>query len=327
MYVLLLFSSGQILTAQKTDLWVKRSDKGLYLEHKVVPRESFFSVGRKYNVNPRSLATFNNLDINKGLQIDQKLRIPLTDSNFTQKGYTGTPVFFKAKEKELADASKANNNVSVQRLREWNNLSGDQVKEDSKLIIGFLQSREFPTVTITPKPVKDEGVAVVKKEEKPAKVEEEKKTDPVVTVSNPEPAVDEKKEASNGPKTEEKKTEPVVTKIGVKEPVTGQGYFKKHFEEQVRTHSPATNETVTAGIFKTLSGWEDAKYYLLIDKVQPGTIIKVINPENNKAIYAKVLGQMSGIRQNEGLSIRISNAAAAALEVSEQDKFIVSVNY
>ena len=59
----------------------------------------------------------------------------------------------------------------------------------------------------------------------------------------------------------------------------------------------------------------------------PGTIVRVINPSNNKTVYAKVLGEMSGIRQNEGLNIRISNAAAAALEVTEQDKFIVKVNY
>jgi hypothetical protein len=61
--------------------------------------------------------------------------------------------------------------------------------------------------------------------------------------------------------------------------------------------------------------------------VPPGTIIRVINPTNNKSIYAKVLGEMSGIRQNEGLNIRISNAAADALEVMETDKFIVNINY
>jgi hypothetical protein len=64
-----------------------------------------------------------------------------------------------------------------------------------------------------------------------------------------------------------------------------------------------------------------------MDAVQPGTIVKVINPDNNKAVYAKVLGEMSGIRQNEGLNIRISNAAAAALQIQEQDKFILKINY
>jgi hypothetical protein len=39
------------------------------------------------------------------------------------------------------------------------------------------------------------------------------------------------------------------------------------------------------------------------------------------------LGEMSGIKQNEGLNLRLSSAAASALQVTETDKFIVKVNY
>ena len=84
---------------------------------------------------------------------------------------------------------------------------------------------------------------------------------------------------------------------------------------------------VTSGMFKTTSGWVDSKYYLLIDGVQPGTIIKITNPANNKFIYAKVLGEMSSIKLNDGLNIRISSAAVSALEITDPDKFIVKVNY
>jgi len=107
----------------------------------------------------------------------------------------------------------------------------------------------------------------------------------------------------------------------------GQGYFRSHFEQQIRKSPITKDETVTAGIFKTTSGWQDEKYYILIDAVAPGTIIKIVNPTNSKAVYAKVLGEMSGIRQNQGYNIRISNAAATALQVTEQDKFIVKINY
>ncbi len=86
-------------------------------------------------------------------------------------------------------------------------------------------------------------------------------------------------------------------------------------------------ETATAGIFKTASGWQDAKYYALMDGVEPGTIVRVVNPSNSKAVYAKVLGAMSGISQNKGLDVRISNAAANVLNISDTEKFIVKVNY
>src|SRR5687768_13920125 len=84
--------------AQKKDLLVKSGDAGLYLDHKVAPKESFFAVGRLYNVSAKYLASYNKLDISKGLLIDQKLRIPLTDTNFVQQGNSGTPVYYKVEE-------------------------------------------------------------------------------------------------------------------------------------------------------------------------------------------------------------------------------------
>jgi hypothetical protein len=250
----------------------------------------------------------------KGLFIDQKIRIPLTDTNFTQHGNKGTPVYYKAKDKDdLSKVSANNNNVSITNLRWWNDLSGNNVKEGAKLIVGFLMSKEMPSVTINNKPKPEEPVV---------KVEE-----PVLTKNDKK---EEKKEAEaeiKAEKIEDKKAPPPVIKEERTVAIQGQGYFKTSFDKQVKITPAVKNETVTSGIFKTESGWQDAKYYLLMDAVQPGTIVKVINPDNNKAVYAKVLGEMSGIRQNEGLNIRISNAAASALQIQEQDKFIVKINY
>ena len=294
-----LIFTASVVAAQKKDLMVKSSDKGLYLEHKVAPRESFFAIGRLYNVHPQAIASFNGVDMKKGLFIDQKLRIPLTDTNFIQQGNSGTPVYYKlGKKEELPDASSKHLNVSLENLRFWNDITGDDVKKDSKLIIGFLQSKEMPGITINNKPKEEEPV--VKIEEKPVEKPEEK----------PAEKVEEKPEVKPG-----------------KQVVGEQGYFRTHFEQQIRTTPVSKQETVTSGIFNTTSGWEDAKYYMLVDRISPGTIVKIINPSNNRMVYAKVLGEMSGIRQNEGFNIRISNAAASALEVTEQDKFIVKVNY
>lgn len=301
------------VSAQKADLVVKNGDKGLYLEHKVVAKESFFSVGRLYNVHPKYIASYNKLDMAKGLLIDQKLKIPLTDTNFTQKGNSGTPIYYKTGNTvSLEDISKENNNVAVANLKGWNNLSADNAKKDTKMIIGFLLSKEMPSITIKPKT----SEPVAKKEEKPLVAE---------------PKVEEKP----AEKTEEKPVEKPVVKVEEKPVVKteektvtgGQGFFKSHFDQQVRKSPITRDETVTAGIFKTTSGWQDEKYYVLIDAVSPGTIVRIVNPANSKAVYAKVLGEMSGIRQNEGYNIRISNAAANVLQITEQDKFIVKVNY
>ncbi len=323
---LLLIFAFQLVSAQKGDLVVKNGDKGLYLEHKVAPKESFYAIGRTYNVSPKYLASYNKLEITKGLQIDQKLRIPLTDTNFVQQGKTGTPVYYKVGDKEgLMTVSNKNNKVLLANLRSWNKLSNDNLNPGAKLIVGFLITEGNALAINSNKPQPE----VEKVEEKPVVTPP---TVPVVTEEKP--SKDEKKEEKKEAKAEEKAEkkeekkdpEPVVAKES-KPAAAGQGYFKTHFEQQIRNAPITKDETVTSGIFKTTSGWQDAKYYLLVDKVPAGTIVKVINPTNNKIVYAKVLGEMSGIRQNEGLNIRISNAAAAALEVKEDDKFVVKINY
>ncbi len=190
---LVLICYSVLVHAQKADLYVKSGEKALFLEHKVAPKESFFSIGRLYNVHPRHIASFNKVDINKGLQIDQRIRIPLTDTNFTQKGNSGTPVYFKpVSAMTLTEVSHLHQNVSAASLKAWNGLSGEQVKKDAKLIVGFLLSKEMPAVTIRTKPVVEEKpdtkpvppeVAAVKKEPVEPVVE------PVVTPEIKQPEV------------------------------------------------------------------------------------------------------------------------------------------
>lgn len=331
-YFLLLsisFLSVLVVTAQKNELWVKKNEKGLYIDHKVVPKESFYSVGRLYNVSPKALADFNNLDMKKGLFIDQKIKIPLSKENFDQQGNSGTPVYYKVGDNEgLMTVSNENNNVALSKLRDWNDLTDDKPEAGKKLIIGFVHSKSLPSITIKVKTKAKEEPVVIKKEEKPvekiAVIAEKEKEKTVEEVAQKK---EEPKETGPEKKKEEVKTVPVVDVKEQKPVLTEQGYFKLSFEQQSKVIPPSRNETVTSGIFKTVSGWQDAKYYMLMDAISPGTIVKVINPGNDKAIYAKVLGQMSGIRQNEGYNIRISNAAADALNVTDPDKFIVKINY
>lgn len=314
-----LFITILSATAQRPELMAKSSSNGLYLEHKIAPKESFFAVGRLYNINPKTIAAYNKLDITKGLTIGQQIKIPLTDTNFTQKGNKGTPLYHKIGEKEgLMKVSTQFNDVTLETLRNWNGLADNNVAPGAKVVVGFLLSKEFPSVTLGTKTTDVKKTEVVKTE--PVKEE----VTPVVKPTKEE--VKTEKELAKAEKEvlkeEPKKPEPIVAS-----PVVGNGFFKYYFDQQVKVTPLTKDASVTSGIFKTTSGWVDTKYYLLVDGVQPGTIIKVINPANNKAIYAKVLGEMSGIRLNDGLNIRLSSAGASALEVTDQDKFIVKVNY
>ena len=156
---------------------------------------------------------------------------------------------------------------------------------------------------------------------------EPKQTPPTQVVEKkPEPVVEKKPEQVVQTKATETRT--AATNVSnIQAAISGAGYFKTHYDQQSKKYGSNKDLTVTSGIFKTASGWQDAKYYALMDNVEPGTIVRITNPDNNKAIFAKVLGEMSGLRQNQGLEVRISNAAASALNVSDTDKFIVKVSY
>jgi len=111
----------QMLMPQKSQLMIKSGDKGLYLDHSVAAKEGIYAIGRFYNVHPKAIAAYNNLEMNKGLSIGQVIHIPLTDTNFNQKTNKGTPLYYKVGEKEgLTKVSNANNKVPLKSLREWN---------------------------------------------------------------------------------------------------------------------------------------------------------------------------------------------------------------
>jgi LysM repeat protein len=301
----------------QTDLIVRSNDKGIYLNHTVIAKENFYSIGRLYNIPAKDIAAFNSLEMNNGLNVGQSLMIPLQASNFTQTASNGTPVYYVVGEHEgLYRVSLKNNKVLMVNLRKWNNLSTDNISAGQKLIVGFVTSAELAAHTPASTPVSQQPVVEEKPQPQPHSVQTE-------TAKKPEP---EPTRTQNTTTASTASSSSVLSQQAVVRDGNG-GYFKSQFEQQSKTSSSNKDIMATSGIFKTASGWQDAKYYALMDGVEPGTIIRVVNPNNSKAIYAKVLGAMSGISQNKGLDVRISNAAANVLEISDTEKFIVRVNY
>jgi len=308
--ILSLFLFFTISAFAQQELLIQSNDKGFYIIHSVQPKENFYSLGRLYSLSPKDIAAYNSLDMNNGLNVGQQVMIPLTSANFTQTTTANFPVYYKVGEKEgLYRVSLKNNNVLMATLRKYNNLSSDAISVGQKLIVGYIKSSENGAVVAAATPA---ATSTSPKTEPEAPREEPRKSEPVVVKETPK-------------ETPVKQAPPATTQTAVRD--ANGGYFKADFEQQSKVKSANKDETATASIFKTASGWQDTKYYALMDGVEPGTIVRVVNPSNNKAIYAKVLGGMSGIRQNAGLDVRISNAAASVLDITDTEKFVVRVNY
>jgi len=93
------------------------------------------------------------------------------------------------------------------------------------------------------------------------------------------------------------------------------GAFRSLYESQ--SGNSEIKEEGTLGVFKSTSGWKDGKYYCLYNNATPGTIIRITAAANGKTVYAKVLDMIPDLKQNNGLLLLISNAAADELGVSD----------
>lgn len=396
--VLLLISCFFVKFArsQSHELLVEGQTGKLYLEHTVVPKENWYSVGRLYNISPKELTAFNQLALTQPLTIGQKLEIPLTAVNFSQTGMkapaeTLVPVYYIIQEKEWMYRISVNHNkVPIPSLEKWNNVSKDQIHAGMHLIVGYLKVKTALSALATGGPAPAVAAAETKVAEPavtkagtpaakgtevtahPAGTQEAVKTagasggvtagaatgtsGGVTTGTPPPPPTTEVSTNSPAAKSEQpvkgKEKEPAAVKE--KESVAEQpkGKDSAHPEQPAKmkeTKQPAVQAPVgvashnggafkgdfnesgksatgQAGTFKSTSGWQDGKYYALMNNAPVGTIVRVDDPSTGKSIYAKVLGQLPDMKESAGLAIRISNAAAAELGEGE-GRFMVEVKY
>lgn len=288
----LLLSMPFVASAQKT--------------HTVAAKESFYSIGRLYNVHPRDLATYNNIDFEKGLSVGQVIKIPpaskaapmpdvpaqtntplpVAKEQPTKKTTGATsPIYHTVAPKEGLYGISKKYNASIDDIKKWNNLSNDALSIGMNIIVGY-----------------SEGAAPVAVKPVPQKAPEPKKE--VEASQEPKPAVTTT-------------VTPTPKEVPVQKTNNGfnGGFFKPYYTKQAATEQNNKDEG-TAGIFKSMSGWEDGKYYCLHNTAPAGSFVKITHKGTNKVVYAKVLDLMPSLSQNTSRVIQVSSAAAAELGVT-----------
>jgi LysM repeat protein len=315
-FFFIIAASNVLWAQQKNDLEIKGKGPDLFMEHTVVTRESFFSIGRLYNVTPRELADYNHLQLAAGLKVGQHLKVPLVKDNFTQTGDLANgevlvPVYHHIESGETLYRLGVNyNNVPLTSLKKWNHLSSDEVSLGQAMIVGYLKVKENQSALASRKVSSVSVAQAMRSEEKPVEKKEQQAvavTTPVV--NTPAPAQSENKVTP--PQANE--TRSVVSAVNTKSTIDfAGGYFKNLYDRQTLNKSQSENKG-TAGVFKSTSGWQDGKYYCFSNDAMPGTVLKVTDMATGKSVYTKVLDAIPDIKQNSGLSIVISNAASEEL--------------
>jgi len=298
------------VTAQQK-LVLKGKANAIYVEHKVGEKESLSSIGRIYGLTASQLSRFNGRSPSAVLSKGSILKVPLQITEISQK--TGTPVYhIVTKGDNLFKISQRYNKVPVTQLKSWNKLGVSAVKNGQELIVGYIKTTSEQSLGISSQ-----------KETVAEKVVET----PVVAEAVTKSAV-----------TEQAKANPA------KEKETAQGFHKDNEEKNSFIGNASPDEGFFASLyvrddltlvqqyrsgdaatFKTISGWTDRKYYVLINDVKPGTIVRVTT-SNNKSICARVLSPLPTTKGDEGLLLRMNNAAASALGMKDE-KFPVTLTF
>jgi LysM repeat protein len=305
--------------AQQTDFFAKVINGDLFIEHVVMPKENWYSIGRIYHLSPKDIAPFNQLSLDKGLSIGQLVKIPLLETNFAQQsnGSNGIPVFHKVQPKEGLFRIAENFHVSMAALKEFNHLNSDQVKIGEKLVIGFLkQSGKTEDVVASSPPRKsgiiDNKTIASQDEEKPVVNSSAKEKSNAALKESPKSETVKKDVTEKSTKTD---TQP--SSIPTSAETLGTGFFSSLYNQQSLEGKEQHLEAFIYGTFKSTSGWDDQKYYVLLNDVTPGTAVKISAKGTDKVVYAKVLGAVPPGKESEGLSMRMSSATAVALGITD----------
>lgn len=304
-----------------------------YITHTIAAGETLSALSAKYKTTVGDIMRLNGMNASSKLAVGQSIKIPkagvsvpAAQNTAPAQPVASTPVkaapagvtAHTVQAGETLYRIATTYHVKVDQVKAWNNLTSDNVSVGQKLYI----NGNAPAVTEQPVAVKPQPV-----QQQPAQQPVAQQTTTQLPTAQPpvQTPVQQIPPATTPPPAAESK--PVVKEEPRVDPskVGSKGYFESLFGVDVAGRSLETT-TGAAMTFKTSSGWNDKKYYILINDIAPGSIVKITYPGSNKTIYAKVLWNMGNLKENEGLNFRISNAAADALGVTEL-KFQITVAY
>ncbi|MBS1626396.1 MAG: LysM peptidoglycan-binding domain-containing protein [Bacteroidetes bacterium] len=286
-----------------------------YMVHTIQKGETLSMLAKKYNTTVGNIMRLNAMNSKSILKLGEKIKIPVNEttanSTITKQTTEQTvqkqelvptsdnAVTYTVQPKETLYAIAKKYHVYVSQIKKWNNLKNDNIRAGQNLIVGIKPATSNAHV-LPPEVIGTPG--------KP----DNDTTQPKATITTPVAETIKTTE-----KNSEEKSKPAVAEQPTESSIPAEGYFKNEYKK-------SGHETMgTAATFKSASGWADKKYYVLMNKVDAGIIVRIAS--NNKVIYAKVLGPLPDIKDDNGLLIRLSNAAASALGVA--DRFDVIINY
>lgn len=322
---------------------VKTNAQSAYSMHTIATGETLSALAKSYHTTVGDIMRLNGMDSKSQLRIGDKIKIPAGGTVVAQKPAQPAPAPVK-EQNEIAKTHVVEKgetlyrlskmfNISVAKLIELNHLPKATTHVGQTLIVSEGRPPQTPPV-VKEKETSAEAETKVQTPQTNTAASANTTTElPLKTNASEAPAPQSNTTPSTLPAAPKTTVAPSIensanttTNISYSANTVAspkEGFFTTQYGKDA-SQKKEQNKTGAAMTFKSASGWADKKYYILMNDVPTGAIVKIQNGKTE--LYAKVLWNLGDMKQNEGLSFRISTAAAAALNITDE-KFDLKVSY
>lgn len=346
--------------SERDSIGIERINGALFILHKVEAKETFYSLSKRYKVTIEDIVR-HNPEAEAGLKLEDILKIPHQQGeakNIAQKTHTVAPG-------QTLFAIAKLNNVSVEDIKNWNNLNSNDLNVGQTLLMSPERKRNNVQGNSTQNKAQTEAAGNLNsgKSDAPSgkvvhTVEPSQTLFSISKIYNV--AVDDIKSWNSldgntlevGQKlTIKVKRKPnkyddpektaVITENVEQDKVARldnkvEPQVKENPVEIINSESKADakknnssgfKKVVELGMAEIIEDASDTKKYVALHRTAPiGTIMQVTNEMNNQNVFVRIIGKLPATGVNEKVLIKLSRPAFERLG-AVNDKFPAEISY
>ncbi|WP_134090891.1 LysM peptidoglycan-binding domain-containing protein [Olivibacter sp. XZL3] len=273
--------------------------------HKLQPKESYYSLSRKYNLNAKEIIAFN---ANKALKAGDVVKIP-TNKSFegavTRTASSQTPASNPPVDGGATISTQATDFIEYKvgtketlfSISKRFGVSVDAIKQANSLTDNALQAGQLIKIPNTSVEAAAANPSVAKK------VISNEELNSVSGETGQEVASNSSEAMEPEPTETAKEDSTPANRYGIKQ-VNASGI----------------------GIWMDDLNGETGKMLALHNSAPVGTVVKITNPMTNRTTYAKVVGKYNETSENKDAIIVISKSVASLIGVIDR-RFRVNISY
>jgi len=300
----------------------------LFVVHKVEQGETLYSISKRYGVTVEQILE-QNATADAGLEIDQILKVPYVPRAPRRPSNGNTHI---VAEKETLFSISRQYGITIDELKQWNNLSDNGlalgqelvIKKKNTLAVGTpVEMKSGRTVhTVAAKETmfsitRQYGITVEQLREWNSLSTDELKIGQTLFVAQPSY---NQTQTTNTTQTVTSQT-PITQTPVVVTPIESTPVIK--ISEGVR----GSDEVIESGLAELIEGTEGNRKYLALHRTAPvGTILRIKNEMNSREVFVRVMGKLPDTGLTDKLVIKISKSAYDRLGAIDS-RFRVEVTY